>query len=60
MLVCWEGADLDYLAAPGDSHVVSGNGINVHELKFSIPSQGKEQWEEFSLREKVCGPQRWG
>lgn len=55
MLVCWEGAELDYLPAPGNSLVVSGNRINVHELKFSIASRGQEWCEEFSFREKVCG-----
>lgn len=28
--VCWEGTELDYLPAPGNSPVVSSNGINVH------------------------------
>ena len=55
MLVCWEGAELDYLPAPGNSLVVSDNRINVHELKFSIASQGPEWCEEFSFRERVCG-----
>lgn len=55
MLVCWEGAELDYLPAPGNSLVVSGNRINVQELKFSIASWGQEWCEEFSFRERVCG-----
>lgn len=41
--------------APGNSLVVSGNSINVQELKFSIASWGQEWCEEFSFRERVCG-----
>lgn len=54
MPVCGKGTELDYLPAPGNSHVVSNNGINVHQLKFSIIPQGGDQWEEGSLRE-MCG-----
>lgn len=57
VLVCREGTEPDYLPAPGSSrHVVSTDGMNVHELNFSATSQGREPWEASSLRKRVCGP----
>lgn len=41
MPVCREGTELDYLSAPGNSRVVSSNGINRHGLKFSAVSPGE-------------------
>lgn len=49
MPVCWEGAELDYSPAPGNSRVVKHNGLNVPQLKFF-----RAFWEE--IQESPVGP----